>query len=245
MIKYDRTLMKKPTKLCNDEYMREKYLDLYDGRNNVRKRWNTIKENGKRVIREYLLTLSNGCCSYCGKKINDTTMDVEHFLPSSKYPYLSYCIENLLPSCKYCNQNLKRDFFPSEIKDKKIIEECMKNHIGEYDYIYHKEIILNELCKESRIIEPTFDNIEDHLIFNPEFYSYDSKTKIGENTKNMFFNRSELEDELEKMSNLVRLIVEKGEDMTLLNSLIGIYGSEFYYRKFYEYWMNEKENNRL
>lgn len=246
MIYFDRNLVNAPTKLSNDTYKKKIYLDLYDENNNIKPRWNNIRENNKRVIREHLINITNGCCAYCGKKIKDSDMDVEHFLPSHEYPYLAYCLENLLPSCKKCNQNYKNKFVPSEIKGKKIIEACMKKH-KKFDYIYDKQMILNDLCKNSRIIEPTFDNIEEHLVFNPEFYMYEAKSSMGENTKQMFFDKSEFIKELEEISAVVKEIVkmDREDNYEVIQYFIRLQGYAFYFNKFYEYWINEKENNRL
>ncbi|WP_341273946.1 HNH endonuclease [Clostridium butyricum] len=196
-----------------------------------------MKENGHKIIREYLWDLSNGYCAYCGKKLsNYSDMDVDHFLPSSKFPYLSYCLENLIPSCKICNQTYKHDFVPKEIENKKIVEECI-SEIEENDSVYNKKKVLNELTLNTRIIDPTFDDTKQHLSFNAEFFMYETKTKIGENTNDMFFDKSEFVDLLEKMSNLVKLIVEgdRDNDYDIIKQLIDIEGYEFYYNKFYEY----------
>lgn len=207
MNSYIRPLENKPTKLCDDDERKKLYKDLYDEKGDVKPRWNTMRENGKRIVRQYLLSITNGTCIYCGKKINDSDMDVEHFLPKSVFPYLSYCLENLLPSCKRCNQNYKKDFVPKDIKDKKIIEDCMKDS-ETYDYIYNKEEMLNNICRESRIIEPTFDDINNHLEFDPEFFFYRTKSNMGENTNLMFFDKPEFIEELEKMSEVVRKAVK-------------------------------------
>jgi hypothetical protein len=38
--------------------------------------------------------------------------DADHFLPKSKYPFLSLHIANLVPTCVYCNRSFKRDTEP-------------------------------------------------------------------------------------------------------------------------------------
>ena len=178
MKSYDRSLVNMPNKLADDEYKKKMYSDVLDENNKVKPRWNTVKENGERVFRKYLLGLTHGCCAYCGKKITDYDMDVEHFLPEGKFPYIAYCLDNMLPSCKYCNQNIKHDFTPKEIKGLTIVEDCAKE-LSQYDYIYDKNNILNNLCSKTRLIEPTFDKVEDNLEFDSEFYSYIDKTEIG------------------------------------------------------------------
>lgn len=246
MKKYERKLDNIPIKLKSEDNKRKFYLDLYNNNNEVKPRWNTLRESGIKVVREYLLDMTNRSCAYCGKRISDSTMDVEHFLPKCEFPYLAYCIDNLLPSCKVCNQNYKGNFIPIEIKSKKIIEKCVMNS-QEYDYIYNKEQVLNELCSQTRIIEPTFDIISEHLEFDPEFFLYTTKSNIGKETNKMFFDKSEFIELLEKMSNVVKYIV-KGNGSNndeIINALIELEGYEVYYRRFYEYWNKEKQNNRL
>jgi len=68
MISFDRKLSDIPTKLANEDYKKKIYLDLYDEHKKIKPRWNNIKENKKRVIRAYLINITNGCCVYCGKK---------------------------------------------------------------------------------------------------------------------------------------------------------------------------------
>ena len=54
-------------------------------------------------------------CPYCNrqyitpvlKKDGKMRGDLDHFLPKSKYPYLSMSIYNLIPVCKFCNSSFK------------------------------------------------------------------------------------------------------------------------------------------
>jgi len=245
MIAIDRTLVTTPNTLSDDAKKKKLYLNLYDSNGHIRERWNSIQENGVKVVRERLRSMAKGCCAYCGKRVNGSDMDVDHFIPSHHSPYLSYCWDNLLPSCKKCNQNYKNKFIPLELKGKQIVEQCMSNDITTSDYIYSKEVILQKLCGDSRIIDPTLDKIEDNLVFNPEFYMYETKTCIGEKTKEMFFDKYEFIEDLEKLSNIVKIIVEKNSGHQLIMDLIDLYGYEFYYNIFYQYWKNEKANGRL
>ncbi|MGL5086770.1 MAG: HNH endonuclease [Clostridium sp.] len=247
MIYFDRNRLSKPSKLLDNDYKKRLYFNMYDKNGKIKPRWNSIRENNKRIVREYLLSISDGTCVYCGKRVKDSDMDVDHYLPSHQYNYLAYCLDNLVASCKRCNQNYKNRFIPMELKDKQIIEMCMEKDIVDFDYIYNKQIILNEIATEGRILEPTFDNVDSHIKFNPEFYMYEAKTKIGQNTINMFFDKSEFVEELEEISNLVREIVKKHNEDSyeLIQYFINREGYKFYYNKFYEYWMTEKRNNRL
>ncbi|ENW97846.1 HNH endonuclease [Acinetobacter sp. NIPH 298] len=68
------------------------------------------KENGKSVwnkdqIKTPLSESTSHKCAYCETDLNSPSiyMEVEHFLPKSKYEDLVVIWNNLLPSCKRCN----------------------------------------------------------------------------------------------------------------------------------------------
>lgn len=56
-------------------------------------------------------------CPYCNRQYISPVItnsgkvraDLDHFLPQKRYPYFSMSLYNLVPSCKQCNQSLKRD----------------------------------------------------------------------------------------------------------------------------------------
>lgn len=56
-------------------------------------------------IKKALLEMSHGKCCYCEIYVKEksTFMQVEHFLPKSKYPKHVVTWSNLLPSCQRCN----------------------------------------------------------------------------------------------------------------------------------------------
>ncbi|OQY46765.1 MAG: hypothetical protein B6247_27290 [Candidatus Parabeggiatoa sp. nov. 2] len=190
----------------------------------------------------------NNTCVYCGIKIDNTNMDVDHYLPSSEFPYLAYCWENLLPTCKRCNQNSKSDFCPKSLTGKKIVENMLSEQF-EHDFIYDKTYILTSIAKDDRLIEPTFDNPEEHLEFNPEFYFYESKTKIGEITLRKFFQHKKVTEEWEKLSQFIHALVLKIKDKQAVLETLKLYtelhGQEYVCFKFYEYWLTEQEEGRI
>lgn len=68
-------------------------------------------------------------CPYCNRQYITPILtpsgkmrgDLDHFLPKSKYPYLSMSLYNLVPVCKFCNSSLKGD------------EEFTTNELNPYD----------------------------------------------------------------------------------------------------------------
>jgi hypothetical protein len=175
-------------------------------------------------------------------------MDVDHYLPSSDFPYLAYCWDNLLPTCKRCNQNIKSDFCPKSLTGKKIVEQILSDQF-EHDLIYDKAYLLTSIAKDDRLIEPTFDNPEEHLEFNPEFYFYESKTQIGEITIVKFFQHKEVIEEWEKLSQFIHTLVLKMKDQLAVLEILKLYtelhGQEYVCFKFYEYWLTEQQEGRI
>lgn len=67
---------------------------------------------------DYLLILNGNIkvCPYCNRQYispfysdnGKVRADFDHFLPKSIYPYFSISLYNIVPSCKQCNQSLKR-----------------------------------------------------------------------------------------------------------------------------------------
>ncbi len=122
-----------PPDCLNDQIPKSKnkkirfYKDLWDNNRKIKPRWNTTCKEGGLVskIRQTLLEMSNKTCVYCGVKIDNSNMDVDHYLPSSEFPYLAYCWDNLLPTCKRCNQKIKSDFCPKSLTGKEIVEPIL------------------------------------------------------------------------------------------------------------------------
>lgn len=240
----DKSSVSMPQKLCDAPEKTKLYENLRYGDGKIRDRWNTIQKDNRKVVRETLSSTSNEECSYCGKKIIGSDMDVDHFLPSAVFPYLSYCWDNMLPSCKRCNQALKNDYSPPALKEKIIIEHCAQNLVNPYDFTFNKNIMY-ALAKDERLIDPTFDNVDEHLEFNPEFYLFKAKSPIGEKTIEIFFDNVDTMRQFEKISIIVKEFVKLGLSRDVITPLIEAYGTEFYYNAFWDYWTIEKSEGRL
>lgn len=227
------------------------YRNLTDTEGDIYPRWNTTCKEGNPVsrIRKRLAEMSQDCCVYCGQRISNMEMDVDHFLPKSAFPYIAYCWENLLPSCKPCNQSLKQEYVPDALKDRVIVEEILREEMV-WDNIYDKSFLLKEIAGHSRLIDPTFDNPEDHLAFNPEFYFYESRTEIGNVTAKRLFNRRKATAEnWEQISRFVKKIVmiceEPEEAREIVSAYVDLSGYEYVSHQFCDYWLTEKAANRI
>ena len=76
----------------------------YDGELKTR----SIKHN---IVKNLLLG-SRFRCSYCSKRLVRSSKPIDHFVPNSSNPILSFHELNLVPSCDYCNSTLKKKFDP-------------------------------------------------------------------------------------------------------------------------------------
>jgi uncharacterized protein (TIGR02646 family) len=231
------------------------YSNLRDRNNEIRPRWlNTyldIDRNKKPRIRTTLLEMSDSCCAYCGRKIKLEEMDVEHFLPKEAFPYLAYCWENYLASCKPCNQYIKRDFVPESFKKrllkdinidkfipKNAVQETLKANLSTQlaDYEYFDKSVILENCQD-RIIDPSFDNPNEHLKFDV-LSGYEGLTDIGKITKSLFFEEN-FADDLANISKSIFDLINGGHAAPweyIQEHFISRFGYEFYYRAYYAYW---------
>lgn len=70
---------------------------------------------GYQVARSSLFQAQHEKCCYCERYPEEQWQDVEHFRPKSAYWWLAWTWENLLFSCKACNEGEgKLDYFPLE-----------------------------------------------------------------------------------------------------------------------------------
>ena len=217
----------------------ENYQQLYNNKGKIKPRWNY---ESNKILKEELLKMTNAECVYCGKKININDFDVEHFLPKSEFPYLSYSYLNLLASCKICNQNLKRNKYPKSLDKvrKQLGEEYL---VGEIDGIeivpFEKSNIFNKT--KDRLIDPSFDNPEEHLDFDPITCEYTVKnnSSIGKETNGVFFRENkDYSESLQLLSSLIKKMLEEGSSKELiLQNLSTVYGNSYHIEKIYKFWI--------
>lgn len=85
--------------------------------------------NSRKELVEHLMHESGGVCVYCGKKVTEATMEVDHIFPKSKGGQNIF--ENYACSCHVCNaskaDNLPQEFFASLSLKK---QRAMLNRLG-------------------------------------------------------------------------------------------------------------------
>ncbi len=216
------------------------YKKLRDKNGKIRTRWNL--PNYRNEIRQVLIETSAGECAFCGKKVNNDDFDIEHYLPKEYFPYLSYYFDNYLCSCKSCNQNKKKSYFPKSLENikEKLGDPILKDKI-ENIIPYNRKKILKETT--DRIIEPTFDKINEHLEFEPLSCNYliVNQSNIGYETNKMFFDHREFVSRLQKISEQVLKEINSGTPKEIILQWAEILGYSFYIEKLYDFWIAFKQ----
>lgn len=115
---------------------------------------------GEDDVRTAVWEMQHHKCCYCERKRErNRESDVEHFRPKAEvteaadshrgYWWLAYKWENLFFSCRYCNQEHKKNRFPVHDESKRA--ESEKSSLAEED---------------SFLIDPTEKNPEEHIGFD-------------------------------------------------------------------------------
>lgn len=78
----------------------------YSGYSNIPKtqRNSVVNRYRNEEIQDAIEDITNGHCVFCGSSIGTVSyINIEHFLPKSVYPHLTFEWENLFPACQACN----------------------------------------------------------------------------------------------------------------------------------------------
>jgi uncharacterized protein (TIGR02646 family) len=207
------------------------YADLRDKGGEIRDRWNARVANG-RPVRDPLEQLSDGCCAWCGKKL-ETGWPVDHYLPQAHFPRLSYHWNNLLPSCETCNKVRKKDYFPTQLA-----KDSLTDPILELPTPYEPTALLPSI--KDRLVDPSSEDPAAHLVFQPEAHGYKptdpAPDSTGTRTIRTFFPDKTFGEAMEKLSTIVRILVSIPGAEAAISPLIEKDGQEFYYHAYTAYW---------
>lgn len=167
-------------------------------------------------IKAGLNKLYNGKCGYCETPVkvyvNNVGVDfnfqrtVEHYRPKSKYYWLAFSWDNLLITCRTCNE-AKLDNF--KINGTKVIYDPKDlQKINELVEEYNK-------LEEPDLIHPEFENVESKLEFNEfgKISSNDLSVKYTITTHNLDrrFLNTERQKVLDKLAKDLKLMIIENE----------------------------------
>ncbi|MEE1133001.1 MAG: hypothetical protein UHX00_15390 [Caryophanon sp.] len=108
---------------------------------------NTKKWNSYIFLRQ----LNQNVCPYCNANFIHTIQasntlkttgsramaDLDHFLPKSIFPIFAITLSNLVPSCIYCNQRFKSDYYTSLARNFSPYDATIEENIR-FKIVYHK-----------------------------------------------------------------------------------------------------------
>lgn len=104
-------------------------------------------------------------CPFCGGISNPSQID--HFLPKSRYGHFSVFPYNLIPICKDCNTEFKKEFFPIE-KNEQLIHPYLDE-----DCFFNEQWLYAEYIDDGT----EFGTVSYYLV-PPSGWSDDKKNKI-------------------------------------------------------------------
>jgi hypothetical protein len=129
------------------------------------------------------------------------------------------------------------------LKNRQLVEEILKDLFPQAE-VYKRETLLANTS--DRIIEPTFDEPEEHLEFLAGFCFYNPFTDIGTETYTMFFKHKEVTKKFKDLSEFVQIVVKGSENpQKIVESYIELSGYEYICLKFLTYWLEEKKAGRI
>ena len=213
-----------PGQFADAEVLRTWYARLEAG-GEVASHWLKGKEH---PVQQALLAISGGSCAWCGSRLDLGNVQVDHLLPVSKFPMLAYCWANLLPACQECNRR-KADYCPPALP-----AGAYRDPVLGSEDPYVPSRVLPPL--EERLVEPTIEDPTAHLTFKPESHGYVPKSRVGEVTRQRFFDEKTDATRLEGLSRLVKLLIGLPTEATLLANLKAVFGRDFYVDAYAAYW---------
>jgi len=144
------------------------------------KKWKDGYSTFKVNIRRHLKVKQNGRCAFCRcyVSIGTSFSNLEHIVSKSKYPQFEFEPDNLVYCCWLCNKG-------------KLIRNTLNNPVA-----IAAEQPFPVLSNGFMIINPYYDNYEDHIEFFDEVIVVSTNSTKGDNTIEYYnLTRPELAEE--------------------------------------------------
>ncbi len=141
------------------------------------------------TVKEALKEIYHNKCAYCESKLEH--IEIDHYRPVEKYPWLAYEWSNLLPVCSDCRKS-KASQFPLRGSRVKIPQQD-KNEWGADSESF--------MTEEPLLLHPGIDTPEDHLCFDIEgkIHPKNNSERGSVTIETCDLNRPELVRERESM----------------------------------------------
>jgi uncharacterized protein (TIGR02646 family) len=166
-----------------------------------------LKGKFSQKVRPHLDKLYYGKCAYCESYSKPTsTIEIDHYRPTSKYNWLTFEWSNLLPACPTCNRK-KGDKFPVQY------EERTLNNPGCSDRLVNSEALMGE---GPLILNPELDNPMDYLVYFPPDGEIAAKSGNLRGKKTIEVCELDRDDLKEAYKRQIDVVVNSIEDKTLI-----------------------------
>lgn len=210
------------------------YRDLYktDGKT-IKDRWNErdVALDEESSTRRALAELSGQLCAYCEKRL-ERSWQVDHFLPQAEFPWLSYCWDNLLPTCPGCNSR-KRAFVPLPLPQAMLVDPVLAaERPGAQPF--RKAELLPTLG--DRLVDPSFDDPAEHLRFIPEVPAWEGTTRIGQRTVQRLFVDKSHAIHWQQLSETVCVLLKHRSPDEVVEAIVTLSGCPTVFRACVAYW---------
>lgn len=137
--------------------------------------------NDEEFLSKYRQSMVGKLCPYCGEQI--TVVEIDHFLPKSKYPLLSIYSNNLVPSCVECNKEKKENI------QLPISHPFKFNHLEHIKFSFEGDTAIavpdvndnegNELLIHNMLITTNFNRLFKEQIIAPNLRTIDQIISKG------------------------------------------------------------------
>lgn len=163
-------------------------VERYDGYKNIpsNEKESLIKNYKHEDIKSVLFSMSSEKCAFCeGKPGENGNIEVEHFIPKSIYPEFTFEWNNLLPSCRKCNES--KGTLDTILEP--IINPCEEDpeSIFEYDYLIMRPIpslddftIAQRTIDEIGLNSPRLLKARADLLYNLSSYLHTAEAFLRE-----------------------------------------------------------------
>lgn len=247
MKKLNLTLDKFPN--LSDQNIKDLYKNLYTVTkknvvtNKIITRWNSKKHDLRNVLYQ-----NRTECGYCGEIISGSNIRIDHYLPSSKFPYLAYYLYNYVPSCSRCNEANKSDYTPPSIINKKLCDPILGTN---YDNIYTPLDLQRLATVTDRLYNPYLDDF--FQIISYDFILLQFKSISDSSIGNITINELLSSEEYLKKLNDINIYVNKciniasdNQELTILiEGIKEISGYSTFIDLCLTHWKEEEEKGCL
>lgn len=131
-----------------------------DAKKSVRKKYESPYRN--KAVKTALKAAYKNKCAFCEQKLSNNEnfpnqLTIEHFRPKSRYYWLAYSYDNLLPTCSDCNSAKDNDF-------ETLVSTIIKIDAPEINAIHALTAKYNQI-EQPKFIHPELEDLSTEFIY--------------------------------------------------------------------------------